>query len=244
MKYMAQIMFLYLRQFTEKVLISLGGLDAIDNMFSDVNLRKLKALDIGFGLGGVAFYLAKKYQIEIAGVEINDWMVAYAKNHAPKDIAHLLKFSTYNQLGKIPFDSMSFDLVYSKGVLNHVREKGSLFIEIDRVLKTNGLFVIADWIYQDDKNVGDTSPLVNETQASYQKILEDSGFTDISFRNDTPIFINYVKKLLQQITTRREFIEKEFGVDIFSIIWQDHEKLIDEMNIKQKFATRIKAKKI
>jgi phosphoethanolamine N-methyltransferase len=60
-------------------LISLGRLDAMDNMFSDVDLRKLKVLNVGFDLGGVAFYLAKKYQIGIAGVEINDWMVDYAK---------------------------------------------------------------------------------------------------------------------------------------------------------------------
>jgi pimeloyl-ACP methyl ester carboxylesterase len=43
------------------------------------------------------------------------------------------------------------------------------------VLKTNGLFVIADWIYHDTKKIDDTSPLVNETQESYQKILDDSG---------------------------------------------------------------------
>ncbi len=135
-------------------------------------------------------------------------------------------------------------LVYSKGVLNHVRENGGLFREISRVLKTKRWFIIADWIYHDTRKVDDTSPLVNETQESYQKILEDSGFTNISFRNDTPIFISYVKKLLPQIMTRREFIEKEFGADIFSIIWRDHEKLIDEMNNKQKFATRIKAKNL
>lgn len=39
-----------------KNLISLGGLAAIDNMFSDLDIRELKALDLGFGLGGVAFH--------------------------------------------------------------------------------------------------------------------------------------------------------------------------------------------
>jgi phosphoethanolamine N-methyltransferase len=41
-----------------KHLISLGGLSAIDSMFADLPLHNKKALDIGFGLGGVAFYLA------------------------------------------------------------------------------------------------------------------------------------------------------------------------------------------
>ena len=48
-----------------KNLISLGGEASIDSMFSDLNIKGLKSLDLGFGLGGVAFYLAEKYQMNI-----------------------------------------------------------------------------------------------------------------------------------------------------------------------------------
>jgi len=34
-----------------KYLISLGGLPAIDNMFNDIEITGLKALDLGFGVG-------------------------------------------------------------------------------------------------------------------------------------------------------------------------------------------------
>ncbi len=223
-------------------LISLGGLDAVDNMFSDLDLTGLKLLDIGFGLGGVAFYLAKTYQIEVAGIEIHSWMVKYAKAHAPKDIAPHLKFAIYNQAGEIPFKAASFDLVYSKGVLNHVREKSNLFRQVNKVLKTNGLLVIADWIYP-EIIMDDSTPLVNETQKSYQQVLEKTGFKDINFRDDNMIFLNYVKKLLENITVRREYIEKEYDAEIFSTIRGDHQKLIDEINHKRKFAVRIIAKK-
>lgn len=226
-----------------KNLISLGSLDAIDNMFSDIDLSGLKALDIGFGLGGVAFYLANKYQIEVTGVEIHNWMVEYAKAHAPRDIAHLLKFATYNEAGEIPFKSASFDLVYSKGVLNHVRDKDSLFREINRVIKTNGLIVIADWIYPETNVTDDSSLLVNETQETYHRVLEKTGFIAIDFRNDSKIFVGFVKKLLENITKCKEFIEKEFGIEIFSEILNDHQKLIDDINHKRKFAVRIKAQK-
>ena len=226
-----------------KHLISLGGLDAVDNMFSDIDLKGLKALDIGFGLGGVAFYLAKKYQIEVAGIEINNWMVEHAEAQTPRDITHLLKFTAYNEAGEIPFETASFDLVYSKGVLNHVRDKDGLFREINRVLKTDGLFVIADWIYTDSNAADDSSPLVKETQETYRRVLEKTGFTDIDFRDDSKSFLGYVKKLLENITKRREFIEKEFSAEILSEIWQDHQKLINDINSKRKFAIRIKARK-
>lgn len=226
-----------------KNLISLGGLDAIDNMFSDINLEELRALDIGFGLGGVAFYLAKKDQMEISGIELHDWMIEYAKAHAPEEIAHLLNFATYNKDGKMPFKTASFDLVYSKGVLNHVQNKSDLFEKINGVLKKNGMFVIADWIYPEE-NKEDSNPLVQESWVSYQRVLEKTGFKDISLRDDSHIFIGYVQKLLENLNTHKKYIEKEFGQEIFSTIWQDHQKLIDQINQKQKFAVRIKAKKV
>lgn len=225
-----------------KNLISLGGLDAVDNMFSDLNLRELKVLDIGFGLGGVAFYLANTYQIEVAGVEVHSWMVDYAQRHAPKNIASQLKFAVYDQAGKIPFKAASFDLVYSKGVLNHVRDKDKLFRQINKMLKPDGLFVIADWIYPEAASDA-SGPLVNETQQSYQEILEKTGFKDISFRDDSIIFLGYVKKLLENLISSRESIEKEYGAEIFSTIWHDHQKLIEDINNKLKFAVRIIAKK-
>lgn len=223
-------------------LISLGGLKAIDNMFSDVDLNELKMLDVGFGLGGVAFYLAKKYKIEVAGVEVHNWMVEYAKAHTPKEISHLLNFVTYNQKGEIPFETASFDLVYSKGVLNHVRDKNSLFRQVNRVLKTDGLFVIADWIYP-EVTYDDSSPLVNETKETYRQILEKTDFKVIHFRDDSHLFLGYVKKLLKDIAEHREFIEKEFGNKIFSTILNDHQKLIDDINHYRKSAVRIMARK-
>lgn len=225
-----------------KNLISLGSLAAINNMFSDLDLRGLKLLDIGFGLGGVAFYLSKKYQIEVAGVEVHAWMAEYAEHHAPKKIAHLLKFAVYNQEGKLPFDAASFDLVYSKGVLNHVRDKEPLFLQINKVLKSDGLFVVADWIYL-EASTDDSSPLVNETQESYLHVLEKTGFKDINFRDDSTIFLSYVKNLLENIKTQQKFIENKYGAELYSTIWDDHLKLIEDINHKRKFAVRIIAKK-
>lgn len=225
-----------------KNLISLGGLDAIDNMFSDLSIKGLKALDIGFGLGGMAFYLAKMYQMEIAGVEIHHWMVEYAESHIPKDLHSLLKFTIYNQAGDIPFEAGSFDLVYSKGVLNHVHNKDNLFNQINTMLKIDGLFVIADWIHLNPVR-DNLSHLTRETKDSYTESLKKAGFIDVKFRDDSLVFLQYIKNLLENIALKKEFIEKCYGKEIFLTILHEHQKLIDEINHKNKFATRIIAKK-
>ncbi len=225
-----------------KNLISLGGIAAIDNMFSDLNLNGLKALDIGFGLGGVAYHLVEKYKMEVAGIEIHPWMVQYANEHAPSSLSNSLEFHTYNSNGYLPYSPETFDLVYSKGVLNHVANKVSLFKQINTVLKPNGLFVIADWIFP--KATTDSSaPLVCETKESYEQVLLDTGFSEISFRDDSKLFLNYAKKLLTRLSNNQVFIKQKYGEELFLIIRKQHEELIEKIQQHQKMATRIVAKK-
>lgn len=226
-----------------KHLISLGGFVAIDNMFSGLKIRGLKALDLGFGLGGVAFYLAEKYQMNIAGIEIHPWMVQYVKDYAPSNVSNSLEFNTYNTAGKLPYNSETFDLVYSKGVLNHVANKDSLFRQIHAVLKPAGLFVIADWIFP-DVTTDNSAPLVCETKNSYELVLSNTGFSEIDFRDDSKLFLGYAKDLLENLVKNRKLIEEKYGQELFSTIWKQHEELIEKINQHQKFAVRIIAKKI
>lgn len=216
-------------------LISLGGTASIENMFSGLKIDGLKALDVGFGLGGVAYYLAEKYQMQVSGVEVYPWMVEYANEHRPPHLQ--LTFNTYVD-GKLPYQPHSFDLVYSKGVLNHVADKDSLFKEIHDVLKPNGLFVIADWIVPD--NLFDRSgPIVNETEESYRIVLQEKGFRDIQFRNDSEVFLTYAKELLGKLDQEKELIKKLYGVELFNMIQKQHEELVEKINQKRKFAVRI-----
>lgn len=224
-----------------KKLISLGGLVAVDNMFSNIDLTNLKLLDIGFGLGGVAFYLAQKYHTYVSGIEVHPWMAKYAVEHSPQEIAHLLKFSVYNERGEIPFENDSFDLAYSKGVLNHVHDKLPLFGQINKVLKSDGAFVIADWIYPDYKK--DAKPLAKESLASYEHVLEKTGFTNIDFRDDSLVFLIYVKNILENILRIKGFITKEFGEKTYTEILQNQQQLFEEVAAGRKMAVRIKARK-
>lgn len=221
-----------------KNLISLGGTDAIDNMFCDVDLHNLKLLDIGFGLGGVPYHLATKYHAEISGVEIHDWMVEFAIAHAPHDIVHLLKFSQYNDAGELPFKNNSFDLAYSKGVLNHVHDKVPLLKQVHRTLKDHGEFVIADWIHP---ITGTNGPLIQETQESYTKALTIAGFKRCHFRNDSALFVGYVEQLLINLSDQQKFIQNQFGEDIYKMIQNDHNKLLNDIHNNNKFAIRIRA---
>lgn len=223
-----------------KHLISLGGTQAVDSLFSGVDVSGQKILDVGFGIGGTDFYLAQKYQASIYGIEINPWMVAHASKNAPAEIKHLLQFTTYKENGEMPFNNDFFDIVYSKGVFNHIKDKLPLLEEIHRVLKPNGLLLVADWIHEESK-VDSTAFLAQETQSSYQAVLEQAAFKDIRFKDESIAFLGYVKTLIENLTAKKDFIEENFGKEIYSEVWEQHQKLMKEINDKSKFAVRILA---
>lgn len=223
-----------------KNLISLGGIAAIDNMFSDIDLRGKHLLDVGFGLGGVAYYLATTRHSFVSGIEIHEWLAAHANDGAPQDIRDRVVFSIYTESNKFPFPDNSFDLVYSKGVFNHIKQKHPIFLEINRVLKSNGQLVIADWLHTVYEN-DDASPIIKETSESYHQVLNDTGFTNINIRDDSQTFVNYAEILLQNLFNNAEFIKSNYGDSIFDIINVDHQQLIADINAKRKMAVRITA---
>ncbi|MDF1646623.1 MAG: methyltransferase domain-containing protein [Legionellaceae bacterium] len=225
-----------------KHLISLGGTTAIDNMFSDIHIENTQALDIGFGMGGVAYYLAQKYNTNISGVELYRWMVDYAEKHTPSGISSQLAFKCYLKNGDMPFNADSFDIAYSKGVLNHVKHKTALFKQIYTQLKKNGLFVIADWIYPDEI-ANQTGPLVCETKASYEQALIRANFKTITFRDDSSQFLAYVQNFLNNLSIQRTYIEENYGQELFLYLKDDHIKLLHHIKTKNKIAIRITAKK-
>ena len=225
-----------------KHLISLGGFSAIDNMFSGLSIQNKKALDIGFGLGGVAFYLAEKYQMHICGVEIHEWMAQHAKEQTPEQLRNRLDFCVYDQQGNIPFAENGFDLAYSKGVLNHVHGKLPLFKNIYFRLKKDGYFVIADWVYPEMEKFK-SRPLVKESENSYIEVLQKAGFSDIKLRNDSKLFITYVESFLNNLAIQRHFIERNFGKELFTTIQKDHITMLEDIKQGQKIAVRIVVQK-
>lgn len=226
-----------------KHLLSLGGTTAIANMFSGLtHLKGLRAIDIGFGLGGVAFYLAEHYQMHISGVEINEWMVEYARQHTAAHLKNMVEFDYYSG-NNLPYPDQIYDLAYSKGVLNHVSDKLSLFREVARVLKPGARFVIADWISPKIDNADVGSPLVSETEQSYREVLLGSGFENIEFRDDSHLFAGYIIALLQNLTRHTNLIEQNYGDQLLTAITFQHENLLTQISQQKKFAVRILAER-
>lgn len=137
--------------------------------FAEYNINRFllkgkKVLEIGCGRGDVSngFY---KLGVDLHAVDIDD----YSKKFLDSDI----KFEKCNlEKENLPFKNNTFDLVYSKSVLEHIVNPENFFKEIKRVLKKDGLIVIytPDWETQYKNFFDDVTHVKPYTTESLKQI--------------------------------------------------------------------------
>lgn len=91
---------------------------------------KGRTLDVGPGIGDFV-----KFRPNTVGVDINPDNVDFCSNERGLDVRLM-------EIDKLPFENSEFDSVNLDNVLEHIEEPIPLLNEIDRVLKTEGVFLI------------------------------------------------------------------------------------------------------
>ncbi|MBF0231580.1 MAG: class I SAM-dependent methyltransferase [Desulfamplus sp.] len=138
----------------------------------NVNSCPLTVLDFGCGTGQ-SFEVLSGEGVPINWVGI-DLLMSPEVNARKVGVGQLLAFDGR----QVPIHNNCVDIVYSHQVFEHVRNPVAVLAEIERILKPGGVFV------------GSTShlepyhsrSLFNYTPYGFAKLLEDSGFFDISLR--------------------------------------------------------------
>ena len=91
-----------------------------------------RVLDLGCGAGAsVDQFRARDASVQWVGLDLPDSREARSRRRTDA------RFETFDGMS-IPFEDASFDFVYCKQVLEHVRHPGPLLAEVRRVLGTSG----------------------------------------------------------------------------------------------------------
>lgn len=103
-----------------------------------------KYLDVGCGNGVAPIHLAKKYHLDVTGIDVDPEQIRLAEEHSQSLAnAHFLAIDGT----QLPFEDGEFDIVFTNKVTHHIPNWKDALAEMVRVLKPNGYLIYADLVY-------------------------------------------------------------------------------------------------
>ena len=113
--------------------VSTGGLETTKEFTAMMDLKPgMKVIDIGCGIGGSAFHMARAYQVEVLGVDLSSNMLAIANEHKARMEPEVQERVTFKKLDATTadFGEAKFDVMYSRDAIMHIADKTGLYSKV------------------------------------------------------------------------------------------------------------------
>ncbi|CAO1624297.1 unnamed protein product [Sympodiomycopsis kandeliae] len=112
---------------------------------------KMRVLDVGCGVGGPAREIARFADVEIVGINNNEYQVSRAEKYTKKaELDDTVTFQKGNFMDLVSqFGENSFDAVYAIEATCHAPTWEGVYGEIHKVLKPGGIFGVYEWCMTD-----------------------------------------------------------------------------------------------
>jgi cyclopropane fatty-acyl-phospholipid synthase-like methyltransferase len=165
-------------------------------------------LDIGCGYGTTSIWLAKNIGCKVLGITISDKQVEEAKETAKRyAVDHLTDFRVMD-FHNLEFPDNTFNKVIAIESVSHSSDKQKVIKEIYRVLKPEGIFVIADGFFaksrdnlsEEEKKIakicfeGVHVPPLAE-QKEFENWLKEVGFNEVGWFDKTSNILRTSKRI-------------------------------------------------
>lgn len=161
-------------------------------------------LDVGSGLGGSAFLMAREFGARVHGIDVSANMVALAKNKCRQEqLESLVRFTRGDCLDLTV--ARAYQAVYSRDVILHIAEKRRLFETLREVLVPGGRLLFTDYCRGEDPPSAAFESYVAErgyhlyTVAGYDEVLRAAGFVDVESEDWTARFIEIHRAELERL---------------------------------------------
>jgi ubiquinone/menaquinone biosynthesis C-methylase UbiE len=123
-----------------------GGPGNVAKLLAGLATSGKRILDIGCGIGGPAFEMARTHGARVVGIDLEAPLIERAKRAATKqELSDRCDFQTVIA-GPLAFDDESFDIVTSAGAFTQTADKAGLLAESLRVLKPGGTLSCYEWL--------------------------------------------------------------------------------------------------
>ncbi|XP_054839229.1 uncharacterized protein LOC129332271 [Eublepharis macularius] len=217
--------------------VSTGGIGTTKELMSMLALKpEQKVLDVGCGLGGSDFYMAKEFGVEVLGLDLSHNMVELALERAQQETKSLVQFEVGDATRRV-FPEGSFDVVYSRDTILHVADKRALFQRFLLWLKPGGQLLISDyccgprpWSEVFTKYVKQRGYSLLMPQ-EYGQVLQEVGFSSVQSLDRTERMLSALIQELQALEKSQESFIQEFSKEEFEAIasgWREKlERCVD-----------------
>jgi phosphoethanolamine N-methyltransferase len=216
--------------------ISTGGHETTENLcrrLAGSLHRGVRVLDVGSGIGGAAFHLARAFGARVTGIDLAEEMVAIALEHAGKlGLSDDVKFILGDVL-ETPFPE-KFDIIWSRDALMHIADKARLFARLHDLLADGGRIAITDYARGktpacpafEDYIVKTGYHVVEPEQ--YGQLLRAAGFKDVLVDDSTSTFVDILRRESKRLVDHRADFLSTFSAE-------DLNYLIDRWAMKERF---------
>jgi len=215
--------------------VSTGGVATTDQVFKKVDWKSgMEVLDVGCGIGGGNFYMAKKFGVNVLGIDLSVNMIAIAIERSVtggyetegKTVTFEISDCTTRE-----FPKESFDVVYSRDTILHVNDKPELFKRMYEWLKPGGHVLITDYCRAEGEPSPGFAAYIKQRGydlhpvKEYGKMLEAAGFSEVHAEDTTEsMFLPSLQKELKLAESNKSEFLKEFTQEDYDELiggWKD-----------------------
>ena len=213
--------------------VSPGGIDMARELIARLALAPgSRVLDVGCGLGGAAFVMAREFGLEVDGIDLSKNMLEIALR---KRAAHGLEAQVNLEWGDcLELDREGvYDAVYSRDVFLHIHDKARLFAVLHAALRPGGRLLFTDYCCGPKPWSDDFAAYVEErgydlhSLEEYARLVADAGFRQVADEDITGRFVDILSAELERIgkleleagmrdklaASWRQKLERAFGGD-------------------------------
>lgn len=179
------------------------GIEATRELATLVQLKPSdRVLDVGSGLGGPARVIASEFGCTVVGVDITPEFVRSAEVLTERcGLSDRVSFRLGDALD-LPFVENEFDVVWTQHAVMNIQQRGTLYWDIHRVLRSGGRFAFYDILRKGEGQLPFPLPWAPDPSFSFlldseetRSELQNAGFIERTWRDRT----EDVKQWLAQV---------------------------------------------
>ncbi|TKY61072.1 Phosphoethanolamine N-methyltransferase [Spatholobus suberectus] len=211
--------------------VSTGGLETTKEFVAKLGLKPgQKVLDVGCGVGGGDFYMAENFDVEVVGIDLSINMISLGIERAI-GLKYAVEFDCADCYKKT-YPENTFDVIYSRDTMLHVKDKPTLFRSFYKWLKPGGKLLITDYC----KSAGSPSLQFAEyikqggyylhDMKAYRQMLDNAGFDDVIAEDRTDEFAKTLQQELHALENKKDDFIRDFSEE-------DYNEIVERWKAKQ-----------